>query len=197
MPGWNKCIPFIPRNGINVMHLFQEKLLNLNTHLDNEIQLMGLLNQYGAKFSSYETLFHDYTELTLDLNNLISNYLKCILYLFKLNLPTLFLNSNNANSKKLNLNISLKDNITSLSSSASDTASAISSYVISSSSNSVLSFTSLKQTTETFVSCFKRDMRQNLNDLNRFIQYRFDRSSLEARLFSENIQIALEYLSRF
>jgi hypothetical protein len=159
---------------------------------------MGLLNQYGAKFSSYETLFHDYTELTLDLNNLISNYLKCVLYLFKLNLPTLFLNSNNANSKKLNLNINLKDNITSLSSlSGSGTGSAMSSYVISSSSNSVLSFTSLKQTTETFVSCFKRDMKQNLNDLNRFIQFKFDQSSLEARLFSENIQIALDYLSRF
>jgi hypothetical protein len=193
------------------MHLFQEKLLNLNTHLDNEIQLLGLLNQYGAKFSSYQILFHEFntnsaSSTESDLNNTISNYLKCILYLFKLNLPTLFLNSTNTNSKQLNRNVALRDSITSLSTSSGSGSSSrysaslkshSSSFIISPSSNSMSSLLNLKQTTESFIQCFKRDMKQNLNELNHIIQMRFDRSSLEANLFLENIQIALDYLSRF
>ena len=191
------------------MHLFQEKLLNLNTHLDNEIQLLGLLNQYGAKFSSYQILFHEFginsaNSTEADLNNSISNYLKCILYLFKLNLPTLFLNSTNTNSKQLNRNVVLRESITSLSTSTGSAYSSrysvnshSSSNIISSSSNSISNLLNLKQTTESFIQCFKRDMKQNLNELNHIIQMRFDRSSLEANLFLENIQIALDYLSRF
>lgn len=60
------------------MYLVQEKMLDLNTHLENEIQLIGLLNQYGAKFSSYQILFHEYyinssNTTDINLNNLISN----------------------------------------------------------------------------------------------------------------------------
>lgn len=191
------------------MYLFQEKLLDLNTHLDMEIQLLGLLNQYGGKFSSYQVLFHDFTTDQSDIDNSISNYLKCILYLFKLNLPTLFLNSNNTSSKQLNRNVILRESITSLSTSSGSasgsrySANSLNSHsssciaLSSSSSSSISSILNLKQTTQSFIQCFKRDMKQNLNELIQIIQIRFDESSLEANLFTENIQIALDYLSRF
>lgn len=178
-------------------------MLNLNTKLDNEIQLISLLNQYGSKFSAYQILFYDLyiTENYSDsnLNNLISNYLKCILYLFKLNLPTLFLN--NSNLKKLNRNLNLKGNVTRLSvASSSDSMSNSSSFVIDSKniSNSNTNLMNMRpQTSESFFDCFKRDMKHNLNELSSFIQSRLDETSFEKSLFLENIQITFDYLSRF
>lgn len=175
-------------------------MLDLNTHLENEIQLIGLLNQYGAKFSSYQILFHEYyinssNTTDINLNNLISNYLKCILYLFKLNVPTLFLNSNNNLNKNLNQSIHfLRDNITSLSTSSGSMTGSSSFLVVS---NHNFNLMNLKQTTESFNECFKRDLKQTLNELNDLIQIKFEETLFERSVFLENIQIALDYLSRF
>lgn len=87
----------------NFFYIQTKELLN-NNKLDKEVKLLFLLINYGAKFSSQnQILFHQNLNNPLFLlhqdfaDNIISIqvYLKLFLYLFKLNLPTLFLPNKN------------------------------------------------------------------------------------------------------
>ena len=91
-----KSIFYDPKN---FLYLQAKEILN-NEKIDKQVGLLFLLAKYGAKFSSQnQILFHtnitnpllllhqDFTENIIS----IQVYLKLILYLFKLNLPTLFL----------------------------------------------------------------------------------------------------------
>jgi ankyrin repeat protein len=97
----------------------QRNMLVVNSQIESQMKLINLLNQYGAKFSSHKellydieclrqfdkdsinlpsTLFHpddhvSFNNLRLNKSNIISimTYLKCILYIFKFNIPTMFL----------------------------------------------------------------------------------------------------------
>jgi hypothetical protein len=94
-------------------------LIDDGTDYNEQIKLISLLNAYGAKFSSYKVLLYDiemlnkveeelvhlpsnlfhpddhvsFDNIRMNVNTVvpIKFYLKCVLYLFKLNLPTMFL----------------------------------------------------------------------------------------------------------
>jgi ankyrin repeat protein len=97
----------------------QRNMLVVNNQIESQMKLINLLNQYGAKFSSHKELLYDieslrqfdkdninlpstlfYPDDHVSFNNLrlnksnfipIMTYLKCILYVFKFNIPTMFL----------------------------------------------------------------------------------------------------------
>ena len=97
----------------------QKNMLLVNKGLENELRVVHLLTKYGAKFSHYKLLLYDFeilnqyedsdidlpsnlfhpfdhisfANLKLQSSNIvpIMTYLKCLLSVIKLNLPTMFL----------------------------------------------------------------------------------------------------------
>jgi hypothetical protein len=112
--------------------------LFFNQRLESELKIISILSQYGGKFSNYETIFYDLKilhsnedgdDVNLPVNlfyphdfisfqnikfqneNLVSIkiYLRCLLFLFKLNLPNLFISINDIEMMKANLASNLKN----------------------------------------------------------------------------------------
>ncbi|CAF0761556.1 unnamed protein product [Brachionus calyciflorus] len=94
----------------------QRKGLICDERIEKEIKLIFLLVNYGAKFSDIKIIMYELEQLSYQSKNItsIQIYLKCLLHLSKLNLPTLFLNLNKINSCNVSDVSSLSCNISEL-----------------------------------------------------------------------------------
>jgi hypothetical protein len=164
-----------------------------------------LLSQYGAKFSTHTVLLynleylneldekevnlpsnmfypHDYVSFkNIRLQNVnlipIMSYLKCIIYVLNLNLPSMFLSSYYTN---LNSNESIK-------------------AIGPASSKSVnLSGSSLvdNEPKDNTIYAIKQDMATNFHDLIQFIKINVI-DSFEKQIYFSHIETAYELLSKF
>ncbi len=195
----------------------QKNLDKLDKRISEEIKLIYLLNQYGAKFSSARILFYNFVPIKKSPSRLrieylnfrehetkipfhpnennvliyqlrmqestnalvsILVYLKAILFIFKLNLPTMFLKEKYFSGLDELKNMVPKK----FSSTSTDSCS-------TSSSTDEMHMIEPDNTTQ-----LKKDLGHNLHDLIEFIRCEIDDIS-EKQTYFELIQVAFECLS--